>query len=195
MPPPDEDFDNWLRALVAADDYWDAFGEHFAPTARPEEGHQLLEHATRLFRDPTVLSRFAPAESDHLVSNLAKWLHHIIDSDRLDLALRSELVRETSSLFARWYGSLGETSEACLCFWESVVGSSFDLDTPIAATIFHALEKQLTIPNRFVQMSALNGFGALADPGCKPIIDVFQQACSDPDVLRCAMFAKSFPGG
>lgn len=187
------DFDTWLRSLATSDDYWDAFGEHFAPTFRAEEGRQLLEHAIRLFRDPAVLSRFAPGDADHLVSNLAKWLHHIIDSDRLDLALRMELVRETSSLFARWYGSLVETSEACLCFWETVIGTSFDLDTPIAAEVFHALERQLTLPNRFVQMSALNGFGRLQDPGCKPIIDLFQQQCSDKEVLLYAMYAKSFP--
>ncbi len=195
MTDSTRNFDSWLHALATSEDYWDAFGDHFAPAIRVDQGHEFLGHAIRLFRDPSVLSRFAPVDTEHLASSSANWLHHIIDSDQLDLALRTELVRETFSFFVQWYGSLGESSDACLGFWDTLIGTSFDLDTAIAAEIFHALERQLTVPNRFVQMSALNGFGRLEDSGCKPVIDLFQQQCSDPDVLRCAMYAKSLPGG
>lgn len=83
-------------------------------------------------------------------------------------------------------------SQACNMFWDVVVDRFRDTNTPTAAEIFQALERQLSIPNRYVQLSALHASGHLKDARCRPIIAAFQRACGDQELVDYASGAMTF---
>lgn len=145
----------------------------------------------KVFSKPALLDGLKFERRDQLVWNVP-GIYLASNRSGLYGPQRIELARAVPGFFAHHYVAGDEYGKGLDMFWDSAMDGIDNADRPLVDTVFDALTRQLAIPNRWCQLSALHGFNHLKEPRCRPLIRRFIEQCDDAEVVTYATGAMTF---
>jgi hypothetical protein len=178
----DEQAREWARELSK---------EKFHPYSRGRDLTRDFAMILKVLAKPQLADDLKFTRRDQLVWNIP-WIYFSSERSHDYGPQRIELARRIPDFFEHHYSNASEYWQGLDMFWDVAITGIANADRPLIDAVFDALVRQLAIPNRWCQCSALHGFNHLKEPKCRPLIRQFIQGCDDAEVVRYARGAMTF---
>lgn len=145
----------------------------------------------RLLSKPQLLDALKPTRRERLIWNLPRIYGDTERREGYEQA-RKDMAAAAPGCFAHVYSNATDPSTSLEMFWDIAIGGIANGDRPLVDTVFEALVRQLAIPNRWCQASAIHGFNHLKEPRCRPLLRRFIESCEDDYLREYARGAMTF---